>query len=257
LVVKRYPMRAVGAFLFPFLLCSCLHRGSCDVGSGDETQDQGLMSFRQGSFKASLSGIQGDGVIAKFTQGNDLITWKKCIELLNSSDDFKTLLVNVMNSVPFKSYFWETIPFSDRTAGTIGFQFVCLNAPNLEGLQADCTSFGSAHGQIRVFPSLSRDAVLVVPPDRSADGKEVKKYASHSQISTFLRDVDSTERLRLFQELGRTLQVHVIDQAGNFSMLGPTVPVWVNTEGSGVPWLHLRIDTRPKYYHYDPFRSFT
>eukprot|EP00960_Hanusia_phi_P013863 406318-Hanusia_phi.AAC.4 len=204
------------------------------------------MSFRQGSFKASLSGIQGDGVIAKFTQGNDVITWKKCIELLNSSDDFKTLLVNVMNSVPFKSYFWETIPFSDRTAGTIGFQFVCLNAPNLEGLQADCTSFGSAHGQIRVFPSLSRDAVLVVPPDRSADGE----FGHFTHCYVGLRNFDAQGR-------GQYRKVHVIDQAGNFSMLGPTVPVWVNTEGSGVPWLHLRIDTRPKYYHYDPFRSFT
>ncbi|EKX46959.1 hypothetical protein GUITHDRAFT_107309 [Guillardia theta CCMP2712] len=138
-----------------------------------------------------------------------------------------------MNSVPFKSYFWETVPFSGKTAGTVEFQFVCLDAPSLEGSPADCTSFGSAN----------------------VDGKEVDRYASHAQISTFLRDVDNSSKLKLFQELGRTLQENVLDQAGNFSMLGPTSSVWVNTEGSGVPWLHLRIDTRPKYYHYAPFRS--
>lgn len=74
-----------------------------------------------------------------------------------------------------------------KTAGTVEFQFVCLDAPSLEGSPADCTSFGSANGQTRVFPSLSRDALLVVPPDRSVDGKEVDRYASHAQISTFLR----------------------------------------------------------------------
>ena len=29
---------------------------------------------------------------------------------------------------------------------------------------------------------------------------------------------------------------------------------WLNTEGSGVPWLHVRIDSSPKYYHHDPYR---
>ncbi len=26
--------------------------------------------------------------------------------------------------------------------------------------------------------------------------------------------------------------------------------VWVSTSGDGVSWLHLRIDTRPKYYQH-------
>ena len=32
---------------------------------------------------------------------------------------------------------------------------------------------------------------------------------------------------------------------------GPcTRPTWLSTEGSGVPWLHVRLDSRPKYYHH-------
>ena len=32
-------------------------------------------------------------------------------------------------------------------------------------------------------------------------------------------------------------------------------PTWLSTEGSGVPWLHVRLDDRPKYYHHAPYRD--
>ena len=31
-------------------------------------------------------------------------------------------------------------------------------------------------------------------------------------------------------------------------------PVWLNTAGAGVPWLHARLDGGPKYYHHAPYR---
>ena len=34
------------------------------------------------------------------------------------------------------------------------------------------------------------------------------------------------------------------------------LPVWVSTNGDGVAWLHVRIDERPKYYAYAPYRKF-
>ena len=33
-------------------------------------------------------------------------------------------------------------------------------------------------------------------------------------------------------------------------------PTWLSTEGSGVPWLHVRLDSYPKYYHTDAYRSY-
>ena len=29
--------------------------------------------------------------------------------------------------------------------------------------------------------------------------------------------------------------------------------VWLSTDGTGVPWLHVRLDSIPKYYSYGPF----
>jgi hypothetical protein len=30
---------------------------------------------------------------------------------------------------------------------------------------------------------------------------------------------------------------------------------WVSTAGTGVPWLHVRRDTRPKYDRHAPYRA--
>ena len=32
-------------------------------------------------------------------------------------------------------------------------------------------------------------------------------------------------------------------------------PIWLSTAGMGVPWLHVRLDSRPKYYAFGPYRD--
>jgi hypothetical protein len=32
-------------------------------------------------------------------------------------------------------------------------------------------------------------------------------------------------------------------------------PLWLNTAGGGVDWLHMRLDGRPKYYRHLPWRE--
>lgn len=36
---------------------------------------------------------------------------------------------------------------------------------------------------------------------------------------------------------------------------GTPVPLWVSTSGLGVSWLHVRLDSRPKYYTYAPYKQ--
>jgi len=32
-------------------------------------------------------------------------------------------------------------------------------------------------------------------------------------------------------------------------------PVWLNTSGLGIYWLHIRLDSSPKYYTHAPYRN--
>lgn len=34
-------------------------------------------------------------------------------------------------------------------------------------------------------------------------------------------------------------------------------PIWLSTSGLGVAWLHFRLDRRPKYYTFKPYRKNT
>lgn len=34
------------------------------------------------------------------------------------------------------------------------------------------------------------------------------------------------------------------------------VPIWLSTSGLGVYWLHVRLDTRPKYYNHDEYKYY-
>jgi hypothetical protein len=42
---------------------------------------------------------------------------------------------------------------------------------------------------------------------------------------------------------------------GGLGSAGEDAPLWISTSGLGVYWLHVRLDARPKYYTYAPFRQ--
>ena len=66
--------------------------------------------------------------------------------------------------------------------------------------------------------------------------------ASYGHIAAFCRHAPENQLLALWQAVGAALAAHTASPAA--------APVWLSTEGSGVPWLHIRMDSRPKYYHH-------
>jgi hypothetical protein len=56
---------------------------------------------------------------------------------------------------------------------------------------------------------------------------------------------------------GPEAQKHELWQAVGKAMdarLGPK-PIWLSTAGMGVAWLHVRLDSRPKYYGFDEYKD--
>lgn len=79
---------------------------------------------------------------------------------------------------------------------------------------------------------------MVAPcPDGSFDG---------ASISTFLRSASAENIGALWSQVGEEVSKKVNDK-----------PTWISTAGLGVPWLHVRLDERPKYYRYEPYRRST
>jgi hypothetical protein len=70
---------------------------------------------------------------------------------------------------------------------------------------------------------------------------------SYSHLAQFVRHAPAEQAVRVVQLAVRTLQDRLQQQRA-------TKMTWFSTSGTGVAWLHFRVDPRPKYYTYQPYK---
>jgi hypothetical protein len=113
------------------------------------------------------------------------------------------------------------------------FEFVVLDSPELERRptpEAFAEHFESARADdILEFSNLGGDAIM---------------HSAYGHLGAFVRNAHEAQRLALWQAVGDAT-----------ARRPGTMPVWLSTAGAGVAWLHVRLDDRPKYYAYAPFRA--
>jgi len=68
--------------------------------------------------------------------------------------------------------------------------------------------------------------------------------SDYGHLAAFLRHSPEPQQHSLWELVGAAMH----------RRLGPR-PVWLSTAGGGVAWLHVRLDDRPKYYGYAPYRN--
>jgi len=174
---------------------------------------------------------------------NKHLSYSEVIKLWQHNADFREFFVSLLAGAPFSAYFWETPPVTHATTKQ-DFQFVLVNSPELAGVTAEPGSFEvyfqSTHASegIVTFPNLGKDAMLVVPcPDKSAP--------AYPHIAAFTRSAPEAQQHALWKRVGETLALELGEQA-----------IWLSTTGLGVYWLHVRLDSIPKYYSYTPYKLF-
>ncbi len=160
--------------------------------------------------------------------------------LLVHSSDFRDYFTEQLAAVPFDAYRWETPPVTTATIDR-NFECVVLDSPEL-ARKPDAATFAQYFRSqppdgVAVFPSLGKDAILIVPCPLSAD-------AAYGHLATFLRTVPGHQANALWRAVGEAVTERLASK-----------PFWLNTAGAGVPWLHVRLDSRPKYYHYSPYKT--
>ena len=139
--------------------------------------------------------------------------------------------------MPFDAFRWETPSVTSATLSQ-PFEFVVLDSPRLERAvepEAFAEHFQSATTVVS-FANLSSDAVLVVPTP-------VAESTAYGHLASFVRGAPGSQQQELWKSVGEAM----IQRVG-------AKPVWLSTAGAGVSWLHVRLDDRPKYYGYAPYR---
>jgi hypothetical protein len=157
---------------------------------------------------------------------------------LATDSRFAVSLSNAIAAVPFAGVYFETPPLTEETLQQ-PFECVLVDGGKaLAGLLADPAPFRSqlaTSDTIVTFANLGGDAVLVAPTP--APGVDC------AHLAAFLRTADDDRRAAFWRAAAMALR----------AALGQG-PRWLSTAGLGVSWLHLRIDSRPKYYRYRPYR---
>ncbi|HJZ56511.1 MAG TPA: hypothetical protein VKE74_16215, partial [Gemmataceae bacterium] len=152
---------------------------------------------------------------------------------------FRSRFTTLLADAPYAAFRWETPPV---TAGSVSqpFEFVLLDSPDLAlppDTEAFAEHFGRGVGGVAVFPNLGGDAILVVPCP-------LAPASAYGHLAAFVRLAPESQQHALWRSVGEAMARRIGDR-----------PVWLSTAGAGVSWLHVRLDDRPKYYGYGPYRQ--
>ena len=151
-----------------------------------------------------------------------------------------------MKKSELQTYFFETPKVTRITLNKTTFEFVLARAQALESVAAEESTFQEyfdlcdKERKVTNFENLGRDAMMVVP---CPDNQNSRIYSS---IAPFMREGPMDQVEEFWKTSARVMK----EQVNKKSDKNPT---WMSTSGLGVYWLHLRLDSRPKYYTFKPY----
>ena len=181
------------------------------------------------------------GLKLRLVENGAPLSFRDFFERLRDDAKFVSWYSNTLVDCSFEGFFWELPPLTadklERDA-----ELVLIESAALANLRPDPsafhTHFAAAQGsEVVTFPNLGGDALLVVPTPIVAP-------AVYPHLATFLHGAPQSQVLSLWRTTARIVGENLSDS-----------PRWLSTAGLGVSWLHLRLDTRPKYYRHQPYKS--
>ena len=130
------------------------------------------------------------------------------------------------------------------TRSSLGRAFECVlvDSPALARMTAAPNAFSqpfaaAPEDEVAAFENLGGDAWLVAP-------RPLPEAADYPHLAAFLRAAPVRQQAALWRRTAEGLVRRLSER-----------PLWVSTSGLGVAWLHVRLDSRAKYYVYQPYRS--
>eukprot|EP00981_Chlorochromonas_danica_P004872 scaffold978_cov172-Ochromonas_danica.AAC.3 len=198
--------------------------------------------------------------------GKHPVSYQSALERMANgelADALSHAIIQEARAKKWNAIFWECAPVQKETMGLQPFEFVVLPAPSLAKATLDVapfreklTSVDNEDKAFAVFQNLGGDAILVVPQLPTVhlldflaktDGQPVQPSPSQqqSQSQPLSESGKNNQRQGLWKAVGEAMLQRLSTSSG---------PVWLSTSGLGVSWLHVRLDSAPKYYNYDEFK---
>ncbi len=156
--------------------------------------------------------------------------------------DFRDFFIGLLAAAPYDAYLWEAPPIT-RMTSTRAFECVLVESPELAQLTPDPAAFAQhfeateAETEVVSFWNLGGDARLVAPSPRAS-------LVAYPHLAAFARSAPEPQQHAFWSTVGRNVADTLSDR-----------PLWLSTCGLGVAWLHVRLDSRPRYYTFQSYRT--
>ncbi|MCI4671871.1 MAG: hypothetical protein MRZ79_27260 [Bacteroidia bacterium] len=182
-----------------------------------------LVTLGGNEFAVRLGITQND----KRLSFNDVFnSWKTKPEFVDFYS--KGLLAQIGNT-----FFWEHPPLLQHDLDR-PYEVILHLAGGFEKRKADPTAFHehfSPDKKAIAFDNLGKNARLIVPT-------HLKQLSHYKHLGIFLENANKEQIFSLFREVVGEI----------YHELSSGKRIWLNTSGLGIIWLHIRLDTHPKYY---------
>lgn len=182
--------------------------------------------------------VTSPGERVRFFRAGKPASYVSVMNALATSVGVRRCLLDLLALAPFEAFFWEVVPVCLRSRER-PFEFVVLPAPALVGVSPEPQVFAELFQldtSVVSFRNLSKDAQLIAPCPRAA-------ATVYPHVATFVRQAPLDQRHELFARIGTVVSESLSEH-----------PLWLSTSGLGVYWVHVRLDSRPKYYQFPEYR---
>lgn len=153
-------------------------------------------------------------------------------------EEFFQEFVAILKNANFESFYFECPPINRKNVDK-KFEFVIVKSESLHRRKPDPEAFSEHFRQnclSAVFQNLGADATLIAPCPSTS-----KNYG---HISNYMKNASQEEIKDLWKNVGDSISENLSSK-----------PLWISTAGDGVSWLHIRLDSYPKYYNYGEYKT--
>jgi hypothetical protein len=172
------------------------------------------------------------------------LSFDEVIEGWRGSAAFRSFFIAELAATSPSGFFWEMPPIRQGLT-RIPFEYVAIAYDGFDRLWPEDRAFRSKldalapNRSVAAFANRGGDAVLIVQ-------KRLGTADAYGHVAAFLRLAPPEQIYELLQVLAREVEA---------ALARSDRPIWISTSGLGVPWLHVRIDSVPKYYSHHPYRT--
>lgn len=184
-------------------------------------------------YSIKILGQNDTAIRFRILQNDTLLSFREVFKLWENNPKFIDFYVQSIKDFSFKAFFWEHPGLTKQTI-TKAYECILQKSKNLDSRTLDEQAFADylhTSNGAEDFLNLGKNARLVIPTKQS-------KAEIYKHFGSFLFNAEALQIQVLFNKVGTVVQQEIERQP----------MIWLNTAGMGVIWLHIRMDTKPKYY---------